>query len=78
MDLSAAEMGKGIPVYDLLRRAGLASSGGEAKRLIRGGGAKLNDRKMTDENELVTPAQFQDGKIKLSAGKKKHAVVKLV
>ncbi len=75
--LTAEEIGKGIPAYDLLRLAGLTKSGGEARRLIRGGGAKLNDRKILDENELITQATFKDNQLKLSAGRKKHMIVKL-
>ncbi|MDE3059949.1 MAG: tyrosine--tRNA ligase [Pseudomonadota bacterium] len=76
--LAADELGKGIPAYDLMRRAGLAESGGEAKRLIRGGGGRVSDRRIEDENELIGPAQFgKDGSLKLSAGKKKHVLVKL-
>jgi tyrosyl-tRNA synthetase len=76
--LAAGELGKGLAAYDLLRLSGLAESGGEAKRLIRGGGARLNDRKIEDENELIGPAMFQGGgTIKLSAGRKKHLIVRM-
>jgi len=76
--IAAGELGKGLAAYDLLRLSGLAESGGEAKRLIRGGGARLNDRKIEDENELIGPAMFQGGgTIKLSAGRKKHLLVRL-
>ena len=76
--IKESDLGKGIVVYELLRQSGLASSGGEAKRLIRGGGARLNDQKIEDENMLVTIANFRaEGKIKLSSGKKKHLLVQL-
>jgi tyrosyl-tRNA synthetase len=76
-ELTAAELGKGIPAYDLLRQAGLAGSGGDAKRLIRGGGARINDRKIEDENELIGPTFFTDGALKMAAGRKRHVLVKL-
>jgi tyrosyl-tRNA synthetase len=77
-NLTESEIGKGIPAYDMLRQAGLASSGGDAKRLIRGGGARVNDRKIEDENELIGLNQFDgEGSLKLSAGRKKHVLVKL-
>ena len=76
--ITSAELGKGIAAYELFRQSGLADSGGDAKRLIRGGGARINDQKVEDENERITPAYFKDGEIKLSAGKKKHLLVKLV
>ncbi|MEQ1790404.1 MAG: tyrosine--tRNA ligase [Rickettsiales bacterium] len=76
--ISAAELGKGMAAYELLRQCGLADSGGEAKRLIRGGGARLNDQKIEDENMAITQTSFnKDGTLKLSSGKKKHMLVKL-
>lgn len=69
--LSPAQVGKGIFAYELFRLSGLCDSGGDAKRLIRGGGAKINDRKVVNEQELVTLEQFTDGALKLGAGKKK-------
>jgi tyrosyl-tRNA synthetase len=76
-ELKESELGKGVPAYDLLRQSGLAESGGEARRLIRGGGARINDQKIEDENELIGPGYFKDGALKLSAGRKKHMLVKL-
>jgi len=76
--ISATDLGRGIAAYELLRQSGLAGSGGDAKRLIRGGGARINDQKIDDENMLVDPHYFKDGaSVKLSAGKKKHMLVKL-
>lgn len=77
--IKAAELGKGVAAYELLRQSGLADSGGEAKRLIRGGGARLNDQKIEDEMELISLPHFgEKSELKLSAGKKKHVLVKLV
>ncbi len=76
-DLKAAELGKGVAAYELLRLSGLAESGGEARRLIRGGGARINDQKIENENELINPNYFKDGSLKLSVGRKKHMLVKL-
>ncbi len=78
IDVSAAELKAGIATWNLFHRAGLAASGGEARRLIRGGGAKLNDQKCDDENAMITDAAVVDGIIKLSAGKKRHALVKAI
>ena len=64
-------------VYALLVRAGLASSNGEARRLIKGGGIKLNDVAVTDEMRKLTPAELSTGPAKLSVGRKRHALVKL-
>ena len=65
----------GILIYELLREAGLAKNNGEARRLIRGGGARVNDVKVSSERDEVGRYCSVDGHIKLSAGKKRHAVV---
>jgi len=69
----------GIPAFQLFRDAGLASSNGEARRLIKGGGGRLNDAVVTSEIQLITAADLDgDGVLKLSAGKKRHALVRAV
>jgi tyrosyl-tRNA synthetase len=77
VDVSAVELAAGIPVWALLHRAGLAASNGEARRLVRGGGAKLNDAKIADEAMVVDGSAAVDGIIKLSAGKKRIALVRV-
>jgi tyrosyl-tRNA synthetase len=74
--LPAGELAAGVPVWSLFHKAGLAPSNAEARRLIRGGGARLNDQKIEDENQVVKSDALVDGVIKLSAGKKRHALVK--
>ena len=54
-------------------------SGGRSLNLIKGGGARLNDVKVDDETATATLADLNpDGTIKLSAGKKRHALVRVV
>ncbi len=77
VNINASDLKTGIAAWDLFVRAGLAPSNGESRRLIRGGGAKINDQKCDDENAVVTTAAVTDGVIKLSAGKKRHAIVKI-
>jgi tyrosyl-tRNA synthetase len=67
----------GIPLIRLLAESGLAASNGEARRLIRGGGARLNDTPITDETQTLTPADLRHGAAKLSAGKKNHRLVRV-
>ncbi len=79
VEVARAELAGGIPAFELLRRAGLAASGGEARRLIKGGGGRLNDAPIDNETRSVTDADLTgDGVIKLSAGKKRHALVRAV
>ncbi len=77
IDIPTAELKAGIAVWNLFQRAGLAESNGEARRLIRGGGAKMNDERCADENATVTLDAVKDGIIKLGAGKKRHAIIKV-
>ena len=72
-----AARGAGISVVDLLIKAELAASKGEAKRLIKAGGARVNDEKVADEAALVTTSGFKDGQLKLSSGKKTHVLIVL-
>ena len=72
----ATRLRAGLPVIELLFIAGLAASNGEARRLIRGGGARLNDTRIDDETAVVDAAAVCDGHIKLSAGRKRHVLVR--
>ncbi|MEM9585231.1 MAG: tyrosine--tRNA ligase [Pseudomonadota bacterium] len=76
LSLSADELGDGISIVQLIVRSGLAKSGKDAKRLIGEGGAKLNDADLSDAGLFVTPDMLAEP-MKLSAGKKRHALVKL-
>ena len=64
-------------MVEAFRQAGLAASNGEARRLIRGGGARVNDQQVDDENASLGEADIDgDGVIKLSAGRKRHALLR--
>ena len=67
----------GMSILDLLVEANLAQSKGEARRLIRGGGARINDEQVTSEDQTITSNDFKSGNIKLSSGKKKHILISL-
>jgi tyrosyl-tRNA synthetase len=75
-EVPADDLAAGIPVFRLLAETGLAASNGEARRLIRGGGARLNDAPIADEARIVTVADLRDGVLKLSAGRKHHRLVR--
>jgi len=76
LTLNAADVADGISIVQLLVKSGLANSGKEAKRLIAEDGAKLNDAPLSDTG-LVLQAGDLAEPIKLSKGKKKHALVQL-
>ncbi|MGI9493639.1 MAG: tyrosine--tRNA ligase [Geminicoccaceae bacterium] len=74
-EIDKAEIDDGLNILDLLQRSGLVMSKSEARRLIRGGGARLNDNRISDEELIVNFDDFQDGALKLSSGKKRHIKV---
>jgi len=76
LTLTAAELGDGISVVQLIVRAGLATSGKEAKRLIADNGARIDDQPLTDAGLILDRAALT-APVKLSAGKKRHALVQL-
>ena len=74
--LSASDLGDGISIVQLIVKSGLAKSGKDAKRLIKENGAKLDDEPLTNAG-LMIDATALASPIKLSAGKKRHALVQL-
>ena len=76
IELSTSDLGDGISVVQLIVKSGLAKSGKEAKRLISENGARLDDAPLTDAGLMIDAAALSSP-IKLSAGKKRHALVRL-
>ncbi|MDQ7070809.1 MAG: tyrosine--tRNA ligase [Rhodobacterales bacterium] len=76
LDLTTADIGDGISIVQLLVKSGLAGSGKEAKRLIASNGARMDDAPLTNAGLMIDSAALATP-IKLSAGKKRHALVKL-
>ena len=77
IEIPRARLEAGVAIYDLMREAGLVKSNSEARRLIRGGGARINDEPVRDETGTVGPDDLTaEGAIKLSAGRKRHALVR--
>jgi tyrosyl-tRNA synthetase len=76
LTLSASDVGDGISIVQLLVKSGLAGSGKEAKRLIAENGARLNDAPLSEAGPMIDTSALA-APIKLSAGKKRHALVHL-
>ena len=76
LEISMDELGDGLSVAQLFVRTGLVNSGKEAKRLILENGARLNDSVLKSHTTLISKVDLSN-QIKLSAGKKRHALVKL-
>lgn len=69
--LPAAELAAGVPLAELLVRAGLAASKSEARRLIEGGGVSLHDERIADPQRRIRAADARDGRLVLRVGKKR-------
>ena len=76
LGLTRAEIGDGISIVQVIVRSGLAKSGKEAKRLIAENGARLDDAPLTDAG-LMLDAGALASPVKISAGRKRHALVQL-
>ncbi len=76
LTLTVDELGDGLSIVQALVKSGLAKSGKEAKRLIAENGARLDDQPLTNAGIMLTAADLASP-IKLSAGKKRHALVQL-
>ncbi|MGE0423008.1 MAG: tyrosine--tRNA ligase [Reyranellaceae bacterium] len=79
VDLPRARLEGGLPAFELFTDAKLAESRSEARRLIKGGGARVNDKPVTSDTATVSLADADgEGRIKLSAGRKRHVLVRAV
>jgi tyrosyl-tRNA synthetase len=75
--LPRSALEKGVPAFEAFVRAGLVASNGEARRLIKGGGGRVNDAVVASDTQPISLADLTaDGVIKLSAGRKRHALLK--
>ncbi len=77
-EIAMSDLEVGIVLAALATDAGLAASRGEARRLAKGGGLRVNDKAETDGDRTLTDADLVEGVIKLGAGKKKIVLIKPV
>jgi tyrosyl-tRNA synthetase len=75
--VSADALAAGIGLVRLLVDSGLCPSLSEARRLIRGGGARVNDAAVSGEASVLTAQDLRDGAAKLSAGRKQHRLIRV-
>lgn len=77
ISLPASELAQGVPAYLLFVKAGLAASNGDARRLIKGNGARINDALVEQDSLVINESWLTpEGYIKVSSGKKKHVLVR--
>ena len=67
----------GLSVLDAFVKVELAASKGEIRRLIKGGGARVNGTAIASDEQVLSASDFEDGRCQLSSGKKRHALIVL-
>ncbi len=76
-ELPCLEIDAGEGILNAFVNIGFCASKGEARRLIKQGGLKLNDKAITDENYCLGTCDIIDGQAKIALGKKKIGIIKL-
>ena len=77
VEIPRARLEEGVLIANLVHLAGLSSSSGEARRLIQSGGIRLNDASVVDVKAAASLADLTpEGVLKVSVGRKKHALIK--
>jgi tyrosyl-tRNA synthetase len=72
-----AQLATGVAAFELFHQAGLAPSRTEARKLIKGGGGRLNDKPIASDSAVIRESDLaSDGTLKLSAGRKRHVLVR--
>jgi len=72
-----AQLAAGVAAFELFHQAGLAESRTEARKLIKGGGGRLNDKPIASDTAPIRDSDLgPDGTLKLSAGRKRHVLVR--
>ena len=76
-ELPCLEIDSGEGVLNAFVNIGFCASKGEARRLIKQGGLKLNDKPINDENYCLGACDMVDGQAKIALGKKKIGIIKI-
>jgi tyrosyl-tRNA synthetase len=75
--IPVAQIEAGLGVLTAFVRSGLVASTGEARRQIKGGSLRVNDRTVTDERAMIGRSDLTGGVVKLSLGRKRHVLLKV-
>ncbi len=77
VEVPRPQLAAGVAAFELFHQAGLAESRTEARKLIKGGGGRLNDKPIASDTALIKDSDLgPDGTLKLSAGRKRHVLVR--
>ena len=78
INIKKDEIKKGVSILDLIANNKILSSKSEARRVISNKGLKLNDKVIDDEKKILQLKDFEKNTLKLSYGKKKHYLIKII
>ncbi len=77
--IKKVELELGIKILDLLSSNKIVSSKSDARRAIKSNALKINNKVLTEENKIIKLNDFNNEKVlKISFGKKKHYLVKII
>ena len=77
--INKSQLEKGINILDLLSSNNILSSKSESRRAVQGNGIKVNDQLILDEKKMINKDDFKNnGRMKISYGKKKHFIIKII
>ena len=76
--IKSFEIKKGIKILDFLSDNKIMTSKSEARRLMQNNGLKINNELLNDEKKMLSVNDFKDNVLKISCGKKKHYLVKVI
>ena len=76
--MSQKKIERGITILDLISENKILSSKSEVRRAIANRGFKINDNVVDNEKKIINENDFKERKFKLSYGKKKHFLVKII
>ena len=76
--ISSIEVNKGINILDLLSSNKILPSKSEGRRIIANKGLKVNDVLINDEKKIIQSVEFNKKILKISLGKKKHYIIKII
>ena len=78
IQIKSSEINKGIHFLDFLSKSKIMSSKSEARRTIANKGFKINNIIVLDENKILQLVDFKEKVLKISYGKKKHYIIKII
>jgi tyrosyl-tRNA synthetase len=78
INIKKDEIRNGVNILDLIANNKILSSKSEARRVIANKGLKLNDKIIEDEKKILQLKDFETNTLKLSYGKKKHYIIKII